>query len=444
MATVNFLYRSTKDKSILNVRLLFRDKDNKDLVLGAKTKLLVTKSQWEKIKIKPKDKQLKIERDKLLDEVSKIENYIINEFYSTPEQLVNKEWLIDSIENYYYPKEKSKEDKQSDIVVDAIDYLIDNSGTRINSKKEIGISKSRINTYKGLRRLFVEFQGKQSYKVKDINIKLANNFLKWLTETKKYKNSYATKKIADLKTVCLDAEINDVEVNKQLKHIKSTKSSNGNIIYLSEEELIKIENTELKTDALKNARKFLLLGCNIGQRGGDLLNINSSNFKTIKGLKIIELKQQKTGKNVTIPVLETTEKILKDGLPYKISIQKFNNYIKEICKLTGLTEATKGSKILMVDKDGNIITKDEKGNYTSKGFKRSIEGYYPKHELISSHVCRRSFATNYYIALPTPLVMSITGHSTEKMLLNYIGKDSLDYAQIIADFYSKKNTQPQL
>jgi len=30
--------------------------------------------------------------------------------------------------------------------------------------------------------------------------------------------------------------------------------------------------------------------------------------------------------------------------------------------------------------------------------------------------------------------MSISAHSSEKMLLNYIGKDSLDFAQQIVDF----------
>ena len=68
--------------------------------------------------------------------------------------------------------------------------------------------------------------------------------------------------------------------------------------------------------------------------------------------------------------------------------------------------------------------------------------------LMASHVCRRSFASNLYGILPTPLIMSITAHSTEKMLLNYIGKDSLDYAQQIADFYTlqalKKKKEPQL
>ena len=44
--------------------------------------------------------------------------------------------------------------------------------------------------------------------------------------------------------------------------------------------------------------------------------------------------------------------------------------------------------------------------------------------------------------------MSISAHSSEKMLLNYIGKDSLDFAQQIADFYTlqalKEKKEPQL
>jgi hypothetical protein len=44
--------------------------------------------------------------------------------------------------------------------------------------------------------------------------------------------------------------------------------------------------------------------------------------------------------------------------------------------------------------------------------------------------------------------MQITAHSSEKMLQNYIGKQGLDYAQQIADFYTlqalKEQRQPQL
>ncbi len=90
------------------------------------------------------------------------------------------------------------------------------------------------------------------------------------------------------------------------------------------------------------------------------------------------------------------------------------------------------------------ITEKGKGNK----LKRKKEGKYPKYKLITSHVCRRSFATNQYGILPTPLIMQVTAHSTEKMFLNYIGKNSLDYAQQIADFYTlqaqKERKEPQL
>src|SRR5690606_27766299 len=121
---------------------------------------------------------------------------------------------------------------------------------------------------------------------------------------------------ADLKTVCFDAEMNGIPVSHQLKKIDNTKPTNDNIIYLNTQELKEIENADMPTEALKNARKWLLLGCNIGQRGGDLLKLDETNFVNRNGLNVIEMKQQKTGKNVTIPVLETTKKILETGLPY--------------------------------------------------------------------------------------------------------------------------------
>jgi hypothetical protein len=98
----------------------------------------------------------------------------------------------------------------------------------------------------------------------------------------------------------------------------------------------------------------------------------------------------------------------------------------------------------MVDKKGRIIPKDEKGKRKEKGEKRKVKGSFPKWQLMSSHVCRRSFATNTYGKLPTPLIMQITAHSTEKMFLGYIGKSSMDFAQQIADFYAMQPKEEQL
>jgi integrase len=205
-----------------------------------------------------------------------------------------------------------------------------------------------------------------------------------------------------LKTICFDAQKNDIETSTQLKNIKGLSETKApeQIIYLSEDEQDAIKNAKLIREALINARKWLLLGCLIGQRGGDLLDITEKNIKDINGIKIIELKQQKTGKLVAIPLLPEALEIIESGFPYKLSLARFNEYIKDVCKEAGIKEPLKGRK-----------------KETSKN--PNINSTFPKHELITSHVCRRSFATNFYGRIPTPVLMNITAHGTEQVFLNY-------------------------
>jgi len=109
-------------------------------------------------------------------------------------------------------------------------------------------------------------------------------------------------------------------------------------------------------------------------------------------------------------------------LPYKISLQKFNNHLKDLCKEAEIDQPTKGRKR---NKETNLMQ----------------EGVYPKYELIGSHVCRRSFATNYYGKIPTPILIGITGHSTERMFLKYIGKIALDNAKQMYEYVNKLREQ---
>jgi integrase len=44
--------------------------------------------------------------------------------------------------------------------------------------------------------------------------------------------------------------------------------------------------------------------------------------------------------------------------------------------------------------------------------------------VISSHDLRRSFATNYFGKIETPILMQITGHSKETTFLSYIGQNA--------------------
>ena len=76
MASINFLYRSTKEKANLNLRLLFRY-DEVDYVFGAKTKVEVSKVYWSKQhKKKSKDIEITNRQTEINNELNKIENHV--------------------------------------------------------------------------------------------------------------------------------------------------------------------------------------------------------------------------------------------------------------------------------------------------------------------------------------------------------------------------------
>lgn len=417
MATIKYLLQSKKENSSIHLRLSI----SRDLVLKKKTGLFINYNDWSLSRALPKqtiggNKNISAS----LTDLSVTVTQKLNEANSKG-VIINGDWLENVIEVYFGRKEESG---RSNLLTDAIQDIIDNASTRMNSKRQRGLSKSRINSYKSLKRIIIDFQNDEPIKVVDVDKSFSQKFDNYMKNIKGYQESYAVKKMADIKIACNDANGYGIPISNDLNNIKTPIASNENIIYLNQSEIDQIENSFIENEALKNARTWLILGCNIGQRGGDLLKLTKKNFVKKSGLEIIQLKQQKTGKNVTIPVLEKTKQILKEGLPYPITIQKFNKYIKKVCELSGIDEPTKGSKIEVIEKG--------KGNIQ----KRKIQGIYPKFELIGSHVCRRSYASNRYGNLPTALIMKVTGHSTEKMLCNYIAQNEIDFAQQIVDFYT--------
>ena len=61
--------------------------------------------------------------------------------------------------------------------------------------------------------------------------------------------------------------------------------------------------------------------------------------------------------------------------------------------------------------------------------KRKVIGNYKKWELVSSHICRRSFATNLFGLIPNQDIIKILGWSSDKMLYKYnktTNKESAD------------------
>ena len=105
-------------------------------------------------------------------------------------------------------------------------------------------------------------------------------------------------------------------------------------------------------------------------------------------------------------------------MPYKISLEHFNKYSKDVCEIAKIDTMVKGKMRI-----------DDKRTLTA--------GHYKKWQVMSSHVCRRSFATNFYGKIPTSILMNITAHSTEKMFLSYIGKTTYDNAYQMLEYFGK-------
>ena len=414
MASVNFLYRSTKEKSNLNLRLLFRN-NGKDYVFGAKTNIEISKYYWSKQhKKKSKDIEITNKQTDINNELNKIENYVLNAFNSVNIETINKEWLQTQIDYYYNPPKQEKS-----IPVDLINYI----DFYINYRKN-EITKStlkKINVIKALLIRFETFRNKTIF-INQINDNFKNEFINYCKK-EVYAQNTIQRAFVFIKTFCKHAHYLGVEIHNQLDSLRIDRQKVEKI-YLTFEDLSKIENISKNqlTDSLDNAKDWLIISCYTGQRVSDFMRFTDEQIRIENDKSLLEFTQKKTGKNMTVPLHPKVLEILKKRkgkFPYKISDQKYNDFIKTVCKIAEINELTRGSKLVKID---------------NKVYRKKT-GMYKKYDLVTSHIGRRSFATNFYGKIPTTYLIYITGHSTETMFLNYIGKSNKDLALEITNYF---------
>jgi integrase len=410
MATINLLIQSKKDPATIYIRL----RDGKNLDIKAKTNYHINPAEWDKSKHRPLKKLLKdIEYANLETDLLALKSNLLMEYNKAKGKVViNSQWLRD----YINPPEEEK--KYSNRLVEYIDTYID--------FKENDVAKATIVKCNVIKQLLIRFEaelGKQIL-VKDVNNDFKVNFEKYCNNEGYSKNTTA-KNIRYIKTFCKHAKSNGIETHPQLDSLK-TKYYKANHIYLTEAEIQRIENLndEDLTDGLRNAKDWLLISCYCGQRVSDFMRFKKAMIRYEEDDKgelkpLLEFTQVKTGKIMTIPLHSKIIEILEkhDGeFPRKISDQRYNDHIKKVCEEAKIKVLTLGTKF-------NHETKQKE---TKK---------YPKWQLVASHIGRRSFATNNYGKIPTSFLMYMTGHTTEKMFLTYIGKSNKDIALELTKYF---------
>ena len=433
MATLKFRLLSTKDHAPIYCYFSLGRKQ----FYQRKTRETINPENWNAKKGEPKNIQsgtekfltdLQILKNRLIE----LESFVLEQYRIRQDnEIINGSWLDEVITAFYNGGRKTQ---KLDYLENYLDYYQNEilpfrkiRGQRI-TESTIKKQTTIINKIKD----FVKSQDKK-LKVSDYNVNLSNKFETYL-ENQGISKGTIGRYIKYPKTIISHAKTLGIETDKNLSEIKGFTTDTPTI-YITENELKQIQNTIFIGEQIDNAKDWLIIGFYTGQRASDLLQMNSKQLLNIEGDLFINLSQKKTKNPVLIPLHEEVVKILdkrNGNFPPKFSDNLesaktlFNRYLRTITKQANLDRLEFGKK-------------------WNEETKRFDYGNYPLYEIISSHVCRRSFATHNYAKIPTPIIMAVTGHKTEKEFLNYIGKDYNDLSREMLTYWKKEKetAEPQ-
>ena len=397
--------KSEEDQASIYTRVRFGRK----MDLRVRTNLIVQTNKWDSDKGWVKNARTS-ELKELVVSLSELK-YRIEESYLQAERTrvtVDKEWLM----NLINPIQETKNENELPLtLVEYFDYYI--------KVKESTAAKESVKKWSSVRQKIIAFQ-KSSRSVvllKEVNEQFRIDFEDFCKKKQKLSANYFERVLSFIKTICKHAGQNNIDISPQLHGLRAKKEA-VHKIYLTREEIELLHKSKMPNDDLENSKDWLVISCNTAQRVSDFMNFKKSDMVDIVNgsnrIQAIKITQQKTGKLLEIPLFKMVREILdKRGgeFPEAISDQRYKTNIKKMCQLVGIDEVVFGSKM-------------------DKKTKRLVTGYFPKYQLVSSHVGRRSFASCQYGHLPNTHIMAYTGHSTEKQLLAYIGKPQAEVSKL--------------
>ncbi|WEK69470.1 MAG: site-specific integrase [Candidatus Chryseobacterium colombiense] len=194
-----------------------------------------------------------------------------------------------------------------------------------------------------LKDFLKSYFNKADYHFKDLNLKFIQDYEFYLKTEKSLAIVTTNKMIQRFRKIVKIAISQDIIykepfINYRVKHIKKE------IIYLTKEELAKIEDYQFKAERLQMIADMFVFCCYTGLAYNEMVNLEKSHI--VKGLddnEWINMMREKTHNMLSIPLLTKAKKIIekydyvdnKRVLP-KFSNQKFNSYLKEIADIVDI------------------------------------------------------------------------------------------------------------
>lgn len=424
MATVNLLLRSKKSNSNINIR--FTNGRNFDYFVP--TNVYIDAKNWDAERQQIK-KVLEVKnRDLLNSKLQKLKIYILDEFnidYINGEP-IDKYWLQNKVALFFNRPPGEEKKTSAPATVYYLEYArnwIDTKASKWKTEKNKYISERAIRQYESFLGIFKKFEAlrKEKIKIKNIDVDLINDFISHMETVENYEDTTVKRHVGRMRFFLNRADSEGLVVSKNYKErVFVTEKEEIVEPYLNEKEIEKIFNHDFSNDVeLDHARDNFIIGLWTGLRVSDFNNkLDISNIKN----DFIDIKTTKTGKWTTIPLHPMVKAILAKrygNLPIKEHDNTFNKRIKAICRMVGIKDVIQGK----------IFDSSTKRNKT---------GYFEKYKLVSSHICRRSFATNLFGLVPNEVIQNVGAWKTEEMMLHYIKKTKRDHAELLKNTWDKK------
>lgn len=378
--------------------------------------------------IYPRGENHKELRDELRETEGQLERYSteIKKIYSnlrTSGKPITPEIIKSEMDKVF----KVKTEKKILNLIDVANLVITDSkdGTR-QTKRNERIREVTIKGYTTTLNHLEKFKTKTGHRLQldRIDLSFYNKFVRYFQDSKTektdqhYTANTIGKNIKNIKVFMKEAYRRGLTNNTTFmdEDFRITEEDTDQI-YLDTSELNKIYQKDFsKNPRLDRIRDLFIIGCWTGLRFADLSHLSKENIIQIDEEDFLKVKTQKTGETVIIPLHWTVKEILnkyEGNIPKIISNQKMNVYLKEVVKKSEISSTVRVAK-------------------TRAG--KMVEVAKSKHELVTVHTARRSFASNMYLAdFPTISIMKVTGHKTERAFLKYIRISQEENARKIAN-----------
>jgi integrase len=250
-----------------------------------------------------------------------------------------------------------------------------------------------LEKWKGMHTLLKDFinktYGKNDILLSKLNLKFLEDIDFYMKSEKNHKQITINKCIQRVRKV-VKLAISEGLMDRDPFVLYKPKRYVKEVVYLTKEELEKVENHKFSQRRLEQVRDLFIFCCYTGLAYAEMSSLRPQDIVSGgDGNKWISMFRKKTHKHFSVPLLNKPKDILKryegqfeDRCLPKISNQKFNSYIKEICEIVGVEKS------------------------------------------ISHHVARKTFATTVllYNDVPIEVVSELLGHSSIKVTQAHYGK----------------------